>query len=164
VKEVAEQSNLLALNAAIEAVKAGAGGRGFAVVATEMRLLAEQSGAAAAQVRALLGEIERDARAAAAASAHGRQRAREASELARSAGQSIAGLADAIRKSSLAARQIANHARQQTIGVDQIAAAVTDLSSGMQHAAEDTRRIEGVAAELADASKRLGEALTRYRV
>src|ERR1700730_3085204 len=59
VNDLADQSNLLALNAAIEASRAGEQGRGFAVVATEIRNLAEQSKAATAQVRTILGDIQR---------------------------------------------------------------------------------------------------------
>ena len=59
VSDLADQSNLLALNAAIEASRAGEQGKGFAVVATEIRNLAEQSKAATAQVRTILGDIQR---------------------------------------------------------------------------------------------------------
>ena len=60
VSDLAEQSNLLAVNAAIEAAKAGEQGRGFAVVAQEVKSLAEQSKQATAQVRAILGDIQKE--------------------------------------------------------------------------------------------------------
>src|SRR4051794_38191607 len=59
VNDVAEQTNLLALNAAIEASRAGEHGRGFAVVAAEVKALADQSKKATAQVRQILGEIQK---------------------------------------------------------------------------------------------------------
>lgn len=54
---VANQTNLLALNASIEAARAGEAGRGFAVVAEEVRTLAEESKAAAAQIFNTLEEF-----------------------------------------------------------------------------------------------------------
>jgi methyl-accepting chemotaxis protein len=164
VKDLAEQSNLLALNASIEASKAGEHGRGFAVVAMEMRHLAEQSRQAAVQVRAILSEIQRGAQEAARATDEGTKRATAAVGLARSAGEAIEGLALVIRDSSLAARQIANNTRQQTIGVEQIVAAISELSTTLNESAGGSRAIEQGAANLAEVARRLGEAVRRYRV
>jgi methyl-accepting chemotaxis protein-2 (aspartate sensor receptor) len=51
---IAFQTNILALNAAIEAARAGEQGRGFAVVAGQVRELAQQAKAAAAQIGELI--------------------------------------------------------------------------------------------------------------
>jgi methyl-accepting chemotaxis protein len=164
VKDLAEQSNLLALNASIEASKAGEHGRGFAVVAMEMRNLAEQSRQAAVQIRAILQEIQRSTRDAAAATDEGAKRATAAMGLARSAGEAIEGIALVIRESAVAARQIANNTRQQTIGVDQMVAAISELSQAINESAEGTRSIEQGTAALSAISKQLAAAVQRYRV
>jgi methyl-accepting chemotaxis protein len=164
VKDLAEQSNLLALNASIEASKAGEHGRGFAVVALEMRNLAEQSKAAAGQVRAILSEIQKGTRDASLATDEGAKRAVRTVTLSRSAGEAIEGLAMVIRESALAARQIANNTRQQTIGVEQMVAAISELSTTINESADGSRAIEQGATTLTGVSRRLGEAVRRYRV
>jgi methyl-accepting chemotaxis protein len=164
VRDVAEQSNLLALNASIEAAKAGDHGRGFAVVAMEMRALAEQSKVAAIQVRALLGEVQKGTKAAVAATDEGSRRAQAAMALAQSAGSAILGLAEVIKESSAAARQIAGNTRQQTIGVEQIATAMSELSVAMADSVNGTRQIEQVAGNLSNLSKKFSELVGRYQL
>ena len=55
---IASQTNLLSLNASIEAARAGEAGKGFAVVAEEIRVLAEQSKDAVANIQAVTENVD----------------------------------------------------------------------------------------------------------
>lgn len=57
MNDIAERTNLLAMNASIEAAHAGSAGRGFSVVAQEIKKLASNSAARAAEVFATIDEI-----------------------------------------------------------------------------------------------------------
>jgi len=65
ISNISSQTNLLALNAAIEAARAGESGKGFAVVAEEVRILAEQSGSSAKNIRNIINRVIATTKAAA---------------------------------------------------------------------------------------------------
>jgi methyl-accepting chemotaxis protein len=161
--ELSEQTNLLALNASIEAVKEGEAGRGFSLVAVEMGNLAEQSRLAAGEVRGVLADMQRGTQAARAVADAGAQRARGAMELAAEAARAIAGLTQAIRDSSLAARQIANNTRQQDIGAEQIAAALADITQASEEAVVGTQAFERATVRVTGLAARLDAKVVRER-
>jgi methyl-accepting chemotaxis protein len=136
VNDVAEQINLLSLNAAIEASRAGEHGRGFSVVATEIKALADQSKKATAQVRQILGEIQKATNVAVMATEQGTKSVSEAIKTVNDAGTTIRMLADIIGAAAQSAAQIAASSGQQATGMRQIHQAMQNISQvSTQHLA-----------------------------
>ena len=164
VKDLAEQSNLLAVNAAIEANKAGEHGRGFAVVAQEVKNLAEQSKKATAQIRSLLGDIQKGTHLAVLATEQGSKVVENGVRQSQDAGESIRLLAERIGENAAAANQIAVSAQQQMVGMDQLALATANIKETTSQNIESTRQAEIAAHDLHALGIRLKQLVERYKV
>jgi PAS domain S-box-containing protein len=157
VNALAEQSKLLALNASIEAARAGEEGRGFAVVAMEVRQLAEQSRAATARVRDILGEIQQATNTAVMVTEEGSKGAESGMNLVERAGESIRELAATLEEAAQAATQIAASTHQQTNGMDQLVAAMSQIRAAATQTAASTRQAEQSVRKLLDVARQLGQ-------
>jgi methyl-accepting chemotaxis protein len=164
VSDIADRSNLLALNATIEAARAGEAGKGFAVVADEVRSLAEQSRQATAQVRDILGEIQRAANAAVMVTEEGTKRAEKGVEMAQTTGGAIRTIVEHIRMSAQAAQQIAVSAGQQQAGMDQIAAAMDSISQASSQTEAGTRQVERASQNLNALASQLIAIVEQYQL
>ena len=164
VNELAEQSNLVALNAAIEAARAGEAGRAFSVVAAEIRALAEQSKRATADVRTILGDVQKSTTSAVLATEEGDRAVSGAVERVREAGTRFDELAAVIAEASEAASQILDATQQQATGVAQISQAMQSINLATSQTVEGTRQTERAARGLNDLSGRLRDAVSQYRV
>ena len=128
IRELADLTNLLALNAAIEAARAGVHGKGFGVVAEEVRRLAEQSGAAAAEAGQLLADMQ--------------QRLNEVVDQMQKGHAGVAGV-ERVSAQSLEALSAIVHVTQEA---GSRAARITETASGQRAAYATLReRMEAVA-------------------
>ncbi|MET1077660.1 MAG: methyl-accepting chemotaxis protein [Pseudomonas sp.] len=148
VSDLAEQSNLLGVNASIEAVKAGEVGKGFSVVAQEVKALADQSKQATAQVRGILGEIQKAMTRAVLLAEQGSKSVESGYARAQVSGEAIRTLGDSIEESSEMALQIAATSQQQMIGMDQIASAMESIRQASQDNVGGTRQVDLAARNL----------------
>ena len=164
VNDLAEQSNLLAVNASIEAAKAGEQGKGFAVVAQEVRSLAEQSKQATAQVRVILGDIQKATSAAVMATEQGSKAVEAGVTQSSETGESIRVLADSIAEASQAATQIAASAQQQLVGMDQVALAMENIKQASTQNVASTKQAETAAQNLHDLGQKLKQLVEQYQV
>jgi methyl-accepting chemotaxis protein len=139
IDAIAFQTNLLALNAAVEAARAGEQGRGFAVVATEVRGLAQRSATAAREIRGLI-----------AASA---QQVEEGGALVRQAGNGMRQIAQDVEQLSRIMACISAASREQSAGVGQANAAISQIDQSTQRNAS---RVEQAAAAASDLRAQAG--------
>ncbi len=148
VNDIAEQTNLLALNASIEASRAGEHGLAFSVVAGEIKALADQSKKSTAQVRQILGEIQKSTNAAVLVTEEGARGVDRAITTANEAGDTIGVLVDSISEASLAAAQIVASAGQQATGMGQIHQAMSHVKEASTQCLAATRQSEQAAQNL----------------
>jgi len=148
VNDLAEQSNLLGVNASIEAVKAGEAGKGFSVVAQEVKVLAEQSKQATAQVRGILGEIQKAMTKAVLQAEEGSKTVESGYQRAQVSGEAILTLGGSIEESTEVALQIAASSQQQMVGMDQIASAMENIRQASQDNVGGARQVDLAARNL----------------
>ncbi len=164
VNDLAEQSNLLAVNAAIEAAKAGEQGKGFAVVAQEIRSLAEQSRQASAQVRVILGDIQKATSAAVLATEQGNKAVEAGVKQSTEAGESIRLLDSIVSEAAQAATQIAASGQQQMVGMDQVALAMESIKQASLQNVAGAKQAESAAQNLSELGQKLKHLADQYKM
>ncbi len=164
VNQLSDQSNLLALNAAIEAARAGEQGKSFAVVAQHVRDLAERSKAATAQVREILGEIQRSTNNAVLVTDEGTKGVEVGANLAQQAGQVIHRIAAEVEQGAQANIQMAAAAQQQTAGMEQIGQAMNSIHQATTQTLASTRQAEQAAQDLHKLANALQQTVAIYRL
>jgi methyl-accepting chemotaxis protein len=134
IDSIAFQTNILALNAAVEAARAGEQGRGFAVVASEVRTLAHRSATAAREIKALIDNSVRQVDAG--------------GKLVGQAGQTMEEIVASISRVTGIMSDIAHASAEQTLGIEQINAAITQMDEVTQQNAALVEEAAGAAAAL----------------
>lgn len=163
VNDLADQSNLLAVNAAIEAARAGEQGRGFSVVAQEVKSLAEQSKQATAQVRSILGDVQKATEVAVLATERSTKAVEAGIVQSAQAGEAIRLLAENIATAAQAAMQIAASTQQQLVGVSQVALAMESIKAASLQNTAGVKLTETAAKDMNELSEQLETLVQRYQ-
>jgi methyl-accepting chemotaxis protein len=164
VNDIADQSNLLAVNAAIEAARAGDAGRGFAVVANEVGNLAKQSQQATAQVRDILGEIQKASNKAVMVTEEGTKRAEIGTKTVERTGKSLQAIALNFRDVAQSAQQIAASSNEQLVGMDQITAAMLNINQATRQSDAGMQMVSQASKNLSDMATNINGIIEQYRL
>ena len=113
IEEIAFQTNILALNAAVEAARAGEAGRGFAVVANEVRTLSQRSSQALKEIKTQILNSDSNVKVGVG--------------LVKQAGDSLNEIVQSVKKVASLVAEIAAASQEQSMGIDQVSKAVTNM-------------------------------------
>jgi methyl-accepting chemotaxis protein len=164
VNVLAQQSKMLALNASIEAAKAGDAGKGFAIVAAEVKNLAEQSEQSTSQVQKILEDIRHAAEKAVMVTEEGTKGVDYGTILVEQTGEVVRNLRDVIHETTIASQQIEAAIRQESIGIEQITAGMSEINHVTTSFVNSTKKTTEAIDDLTDIAKNLKEHVDTYKV
>ena len=145
---IAFQTNILALNAAVESARAGEHGRGFGVVAAEVRNLAHRSAAAAKEIKGLIDDSV--------------SKVEQGSELVNRSGRTLGEIVESAKRVADIVEEIAAASSEQSRGIDHVNQAVAQMDRVTQANAMQTDELSSTSRTLATQAEELFGLVGRF--
>ena len=163
ISKVADQTNLLSLNAAIEAEKAGEYGLGFGVVASEIRRLADQTGASTLEIERMVKEMQSAVSAGVMSMDKFAGEVRKGAERVQSVGVQLGKIIEQVQTLAPRFEVVTEGMESQSLGAEQISESMIHLNEAAQQTAESVRDFNGITERLNEAAQALHAEVSRFK-
>jgi len=164
VSDIANKTDMLAINAGIEAARAGEHGKGFSIVASEVRELADQSQKSAEKIAVLIESIQSATNSTVLSTEEAIKGFQMGIKLILEAGKTIDNLIKHTQETVNYASKIALASRQQSLGTEQVASAMTSINEGMRATAVSAIQILEEANNLRNLGNDLSIVANSYKI
>ncbi|QSX33776.1 methyl-accepting chemotaxis protein [Shewanella avicenniae] len=164
IRGIAEQTNLLALNAAIEAARAGDTGRGFAVVADEVRALAHRTQESTKQIGDTIKAVEAETVRTVSSMEQSSLRATDTLQKAQQSGAAIEEITAAISNISVQNLTIANAAEEQAAVAREVDSNLVNIKHLSEFTSASARETRISSEKTAELAQHLSELVKVFKV